>query len=214
MNWRAHELCLYKTLPNLPEATQATTVLGATPVARLLCCVVGKLSCTHPSQLPTSQSASFVTGGATVVRTAHAQLHVKCWAEFPPFSSLTALQDRDHSICCLYLAAKSCLTILQHPPLTVAHQAPLPIEILQARIPEWVSSLFSRGSSQPRDWTWVSCIGRQILYHWASREAQAPFLSPLKHEEGLPWRSKGLHATTAGGEGSILGWGTKIPHAA
>ena len=30
---------------------------------------------------------------------------------------------------------------------------------------------FSRGSSWPVDWTWVSCIGRRILYHWTTREA-------------------------------------------
>ena len=39
--------------------------------------------------------------------------------------------------------------------------------ILQARILEWVAISFSRGSSQPRDWTcisWISCTGRQILY--------------------------------------------------
>ena len=47
--------------------------------------------------------------------------------------------------------------------------------ILQARILEWVAALFSRGSSQPRDWTWVSCIAdgllhcRQILYHLRQR---------------------------------------------
>ena len=28
-------------------------------------------------------------------------------------------------------------------------------------------------SSRIRDWTWVSCIGRQILYHWATREASS-----------------------------------------
>ena len=44
--------------------------------------------------------------------------------------------------------------------------------ILQVRILEWVAISFSRGSSQPRDWTSVSCIGRQILYHWATWEAQ------------------------------------------
>ena len=41
-------------------------------------------------------------------------------------------------------------------------------EILQARILEWIAISFSRGSSQPRDWThvsYVSCIGRQILHH-------------------------------------------------
>ena len=30
--------------------------------------------------------------------------------------------------------------------------------ILQARILEWVAISFSRGSSQPKDRTWVSCI--------------------------------------------------------
>ena len=31
-------------------------------------------------------------------------------------------------------------------------------EIFQARILEWIAISFSRGSSQPRDWTQVSCI--------------------------------------------------------
>ena len=30
---------------------------------------------------------------------------------------------------------------------------------------QWVATPFSRGSSQPRDQTRVSCIRRQILYH-------------------------------------------------
>ena len=41
---------------------------------------------------------------------------------------------------------------------------------LQARILEWVAMPFSRGSTWPRDQTWVSCIGSQILYHWAIME--------------------------------------------
>ena len=45
--------------------------------------------------------------------------------------------------------------------------------ISQARILEWVAISSSRGSSWPRDWTRVSCIGRQILYHWVTWEAQA-----------------------------------------
>ena len=36
--------------------------------------------------------------------------------------------------------------------------------ISQAKILEWVAISSSRGSSQPRDWTHVSCTGRQILY--------------------------------------------------
>ena len=43
-------------------------------------------------------------------------------------------------------------------------------EILQARILEWIAMPSSMGSSQPRDWTCVSCLGRLILYLWATRE--------------------------------------------
>ena len=53
-------------------------------------------------------------------------------------------------------------------PWTVACQAPLSMEILQARILVLVAISFSRGSSPPRDWTYISCIGRQTLYHWAT----------------------------------------------
>ena len=43
--------------------------------------------------------------------------------------------------------------------------------ISQARILEWVAIYFSKGSSWSRDRTCVSCIGRLILYHWATWEA-------------------------------------------
>ena len=43
--------------------------------------------------------------------------------------------------------------------------------ILQARILEWVTISFSRGSSQPRDWTRVSRIGGRRFNSWATREA-------------------------------------------
>ena len=42
--------------------------------------------------------------------------------------------------------------------------------ISQARILEQVAISSSGYSFQPRDWTCVSCSGRQILYHWATRE--------------------------------------------
>ena len=47
--------------------------------------------------------------------------------------------------------------------------------ILQARILEWVAIPFSRGSSQPRDWTQVSCIAGGFFTRWAIREAHGPF---------------------------------------
>ena len=43
--------------------------------------------------------------------------------------------------------------------------------ILQARILEWVAIFFSRGSSQPRDWSQVSCIGGRFFTVWATRES-------------------------------------------
>ena len=49
----------------------------------------------------------------------------------------------------LCLVDQSCLTLWT--PQIVVCQAPLSMGILQARILEWVSMLFSRGSSQPRD---------------------------------------------------------------
>ena len=35
--------------------------------------------------------------------------------------------------------------------------------IFQARVLEWVAISFSRGSSQPRDWTWVSALQADFL---------------------------------------------------
>ena len=54
------------------------------------------------------------------------------------------------------------------PPSSSVHR------ISQARTLEWVAISFSRGFSQSRDQTWVSCsscFGRQIRYHWATWEA-------------------------------------------
>ena len=42
--------------------------------------------------------------------------------------------------------------------------------IAQERILEWIAISSSRRSSQSRDRTHVSCIGRQILYHCATLE--------------------------------------------
>ena len=41
--------------------------------------------------------------------------------------------------------------------------------ILQVRILEWVAIPFSRGSSRPRDQTWVSCIAGRFFTIWAPK---------------------------------------------
>ena len=53
-------------------------------------------------------------------------------------------------------------------------------EILQARILEWIAIPFSRGSSQPRDGTQVSCIAGRFFTSWATREAQDFLLLTFK----------------------------------
>ena len=50
--------------------------------------------------------------------------------------------------------------------------APLSMGILQARLLERVAVAFSRGSSQPRNQTQVSCIAGGFFTVWATREAQ------------------------------------------
>ena len=50
--------------------------------------------------------------------------------------------------------------------------------ILQARILEWVAISFSRGFSQPKDWTWVSCIAGGFFTIWATREALIYIIFP------------------------------------
>ena len=81
--------------------------------------------------------------------------------------------------------------------------------ILQARILAWVAIPFSRGSSWPRDWTWVSCLagvmrahcivqgtlfsalwwpkGRQILHHLSHQGS--PKFSNILVILTIPWIS-------------------------
>ena len=65
--------------------------------------------------------------------------------------------------------AKSCLTICE--PMDCSLPGSSVRGISQARIQEWVAISFSRESSWSRDQTHVSCVGKWILYHWATREA-------------------------------------------
>ena len=61
--------------------------------------------------------------------------------------------------------------------------------IFQARILEWVSISYSRGSSWPRIWTCVSCASctDRILYHWATWEALASVCAlPTQSLPSLP----------------------------
>ena len=71
-------------------------------------------------------------------------------------------------LCVCVLVAQSCPTLWDpmgySPPGSSVHG------IFQARIPEWLAISFSRGSSSPRDWTWVSCIAGRLFTIWVTRE--------------------------------------------
>ena len=56
--------------------------------------------------------------------------------------------------------------------------------ILQARILEWVAISFSRGSSQPRDGSWVSCIAGSFFSIWATKEVSWPGIKLGKFGKG------------------------------
>ena len=92
-------------------------------------------------------------------------------------ASLSITNFRDCVCVCVCACVLSCFSPVRlfANLWTIAHQAPLSRRILQARILEWVATLSSRGSSQPRDRSnvsYVSCIGRQVLYYSATWEAQ------------------------------------------
>ena len=69
---------------------------------------------------------------------------------------------------CICVHAQTCPTLCNPirdyiPPRSSVHG------IFQAKILECIAISSSRRSSRPRDWThisYVSCIGRQIPYHW------------------------------------------------
>ena len=63
----------------------------------------------------------------------------------------------------LHYLSKLCCAVLTW---TAAHQAPLSMGILQARIQEWVAMPSSRGSSWPRNWTQVSRIAGGFFTIW------------------------------------------------
>ena len=60
-----------------------------------------------------------------------------------------------------------CLLVALCDPLDYSLPGPSIHGILQVRLLEWVAISFSRRSSQPRDWTWVSCIAGRFFTIWA-----------------------------------------------
>ena len=74
-----------------------------------------------------------------------------CWEVFPTIQGkLSQVSESESEV------AQSCPALCY--PVDCSPPGSSVLGILQARILEWVAISFSRGSSQPRDRTWVSCI--------------------------------------------------------
>ena len=67
--------------------------------------------------------------------------------------------------------AQSCPTLCD--PVDCSRPCSSIYGIFQARILEWVAISFSRGPSQPRDWTRVAHIVSRCFTVWATREVLA-----------------------------------------
>ena len=96
------------------------------------------------------------------------------------------------------LVTQLCLTLCDpmgcSPPGSSVHG------ILQARILEWVAISFSRGSSQPRDWTPVSCIAGRLFIIWATKKWPAsPGFCNLSGLEGPCCHSPCINPTNPTG---------------
>ena len=73
--------------------------------------------------------------------------------------------------------------------------------IFQARILEWAAISFFRGSSQPRDQTWVSCIADRRFTVWAIREApytrkKGENIIRYIEKESLSWQPRAMWKQT------------------
>ena len=73
-------------------------------------------------------------------------------------------------VCLCVSVIQSCLTLCS--PMDCSLPGSSVHGILQTRILEWVDIPSSRGSSQPRDRTWCSCIAGRFFTVWVTREAQ------------------------------------------
>ena len=83
---------------------------------------------------------------------------------------------------------------------TVAHRLLCPLDFPGKSIGV-DCHFFSRGSSQPRDQTHVSCIGRRVPYHWAIGEATELFI--ILCNSGLGWEGPSCKSADWSGNSSL-----------
>ena len=93
------------------------------------------------------------------------------WPKYWSFSFSISPSNEHPGLISFSLLWAKWVKVAQSFPTLCDHMGYTVHGILQARILEWVAFPFFRGSSQPRDWTQVSCIAGRFFTSWATREA-------------------------------------------
>ena len=94
------------------------------------------------------------------------------WSLFSPSGSQGFPTQSLFSLCTVAVELLSHVQLF-HNPMDCSPPGSSVHGILQGRILKWVAIPFSRGSSWPRDQTYVSCTGRQILYLYSGLRVSA-----------------------------------------
>ena len=121
------------------------------------------------------------------------------------------------------LVSQLCLTLCD--PMDCSPPGCSDHGILQEKILEWVDIPFSRGSSRPRDWSYVSCIAGGVFTVWSTTESllerhallfagllfiitsiwhHTVFWSPLSQSHSYKWCWKESLRRTQEGDLSVL----------
>ena len=133
------------------------------------------------------------TGGRAVERpintsaAAHNGLSIivwRCYRSTRLGSEVSRVRSESQPSVCVCFGVCGCIRLFVTPRI-VAHQAPLSMRFSRQEYRSGLPFSSSRGSSQPRDRTHISCTGRWILYHWAAWETQFSVLSEDKSRLGI-----------------------------
>ena len=127
--------------------------------------------------------------------------------------SITSIMMLLFQLSPLLCAVLCCAWWLSHvwlfgTPWTVAPQSPLSIGIPQARILEWVAMPSSRGSSQPRDQTQVSCIADRFFTIWATRKDKNTGVGSYSFSRASSWPRNGTRVSCIAGR-FFTSWATR-----
>ena len=156
----------FPTLPILHEAQRGEAVSLPLPSDNLLELASGlRIWLQFPASSPSPHIYLFTVGILT---------GCQCCTRPCTGSGVTAMNDFDevpvlkgsHSVHVCAKSLQQCLSLCD--PLDCSSPGSSVHGILHSRILEWVAMPFSCGSSRPRNWTcvsYVSCIGRWVLFH-------------------------------------------------